>query len=140
MCIFRMRKEDKFCTHTHTHKNHQNPQKTNCSILKAGTLNLLFHGFPGAQEIKQHSQTMFACCLLFLGSIFTSLSPSLTSVPARAQEGSSPLFCTHCLNLGLHTRFPFHLIISMSSPPARHVSLCIGRRFQQMAISFVTRA
>lgn len=44
----------------------QNPQETNGLILKAETLNLLFHGFPGAWEIKYHSQTMFACCLLFL--------------------------------------------------------------------------
>lgn len=102
MCIFRTGKEDKFCTK----KRKQNPRihrKQTVRFLKAETLNLLLLGFPGAQEIKHHSQTMFACCHLFLGSVFTSLSPSLTSVPAPAREGSSPLFYTHCLNLGLHT-------------------------------------
>lgn len=139
MCIFRMGKEDKFCTKK---KKKITPKPTtNCLILKVETLNLLFRGFPGAQEIKHRGRTMFAWCPLFLGSIFTSLSPSITSFPAPAQEGSSPLPCSHCLNLGLRTPvFIFHLIISMSSPPARHISLCFGRRFQQMAVSFVTRA
>lgn len=86
MCIFRMGKEDEFCSLPPD-------QQTHCQILAVDSLSLLLRQ---SLEIKHSSSTLFARHLLFLGSISTCLSHlSLISSPC---PGKRPLILVYSLS------------------------------------------